>query len=173
MSTLASSTRRGVADAACADGVVHVGAGVHVTGDLALAGSDVRGATTQTRFGTNTFDWPAPSRGREIDDAVLLPVQVAQVHDQPAYAQPVAVRGNRRDRGRVVRALPDAAPEVEVRGGCDSAADGQRDGRGNQPAGPAPERQQRQQRADHDDHDRRGNAPAEGHRERRATCQAE
>ena len=51
----------------------------------------------------------------EVDDGVVRPVEVAQVDDELADAELVAVRGQRRDGERRVLALADAVAEARCR----------------------------------------------------------
>ena len=82
-----------------ANGMVHVDAVVHVTGDLTLAGSDVRRRHHANPLWHEDVRLAGAERGREVDDAVLLPVQVG-VGPRPAGRRPAGSRRRESTRAR-------------------------------------------------------------------------
>ena len=89
MSTLESSARRGVALVPVPTEWFTSTPSLQVTGDLALAGPGVRRGHHADPLRHEHVRLAGAERGRKVDHPVLVPVQVAQVHDQPADAQPV------------------------------------------------------------------------------------
>jgi hypothetical protein len=90
--------------------------------------------------------------GADVHDGPRPPLELAQVDREAAYAELVAVCGQRIDRGRPVLALADAVAEADVGGRHRAQRDREDHGGSNQPAGSAPEGRQRQEHADRGDH---------------------